>query len=147
MGNRELGHALLLGLLCAHPVPFPPLCDSSLCFRQPTFLSLLCFTCHTDPPLTLCFLMVQLAHHLPRAQSLLSLPLGLLLLAGSQHHGHLKGAVGCRERPLIAPLPCRELKKTTGDWFYDQRVNRFANRLGSDIVRLSLRHKSAGRVR
>ncbi|KFQ11904.1 Synaptotagmin-like 4, partial [Leptosomus discolor] len=36
-----------------------------------------------------------------------------------------------------------ELKKTTGDWFYDQRVNRFANRLGSDMVRLSLRHKSA----
>uniref|UniRef100_A0A8C3J421 Synaptotagmin-like protein 4 n=1 Tax=Calidris pygmaea TaxID=425635 RepID=A0A8C3J421_9CHAR len=38
-----------------------------------------------------------------------------------------------------------ELKKTTGDWFYDQRVNRFANRLGSDMVRLSLRHRSAGR--
>ncbi|KAF1662369.1 Synaptotagmin-like protein 4, partial [Aptenodytes patagonicus] len=36
-----------------------------------------------------------------------------------------------------------ELKKTTGDWFYDQRVNRFANRLGSDMVRLSLRHRSA----
>uniref|UniRef100_A0A672VAF7 Synaptotagmin-like protein 4 n=1 Tax=Strigops habroptila TaxID=2489341 RepID=A0A672VAF7_STRHB len=36
-----------------------------------------------------------------------------------------------------------ELKKTTGDWFYDQRVNRFANRLGSDMVRLSLRHKAA----
>ncbi|XP_035180832.1 synaptotagmin-like protein 4 [Oxyura jamaicensis] len=40
-----------------------------------------------------------------------------------------------------------ELKKTTGDWFYDQRVNRFANRLGSDIVRLSLRHKSAASKR
>uniref|UniRef100_A0A8C9EL25 Synaptotagmin-like protein 4 n=1 Tax=Pavo cristatus TaxID=9049 RepID=A0A8C9EL25_PAVCR len=39
-----------------------------------------------------------------------------------------------------------ELKKTTGDWFYDQRVNRFANRLGSDMVRLSLRHRSAGRA-
>uniref|UniRef100_A0A8D0ERH4 Synaptotagmin-like protein 4 n=1 Tax=Strix occidentalis caurina TaxID=311401 RepID=A0A8D0ERH4_STROC len=39
-----------------------------------------------------------------------------------------------------------ELKKTTGDWFYDQRVHRFANRLGSDMVRLSLRHRSAGRV-
>ncbi|XP_039578455.1 synaptotagmin-like protein 4 [Passer montanus] len=34
-----------------------------------------------------------------------------------------------------------ELKKTTGDWFYDQRVNRFANHLGSDMVRLSLRHR------
>ncbi|XP_062440290.1 synaptotagmin-like protein 4 isoform X2 [Rhea pennata] len=40
-----------------------------------------------------------------------------------------------------------ELKKTTGDWFYDQRVNRFANRLGSDIVRLSLRYKSAASKR
>ncbi|NXT88169.1 SYTL4 protein, partial [Anhinga rufa] len=40
-----------------------------------------------------------------------------------------------------------ELKKTTGDWFYDQRVNRFANRLGSDMVRLSLRHKSAASKR
>uniref|UniRef100_A0A8C0U2W5 Synaptotagmin-like protein 4 n=1 Tax=Cyanistes caeruleus TaxID=156563 RepID=A0A8C0U2W5_CYACU len=38
-----------------------------------------------------------------------------------------------------------ELKKTTGDWFYDQRVNRFANHLGSDMVRLSLRHRPAGR--
>ncbi|KAJ7403819.1 Synaptotagmin-like protein 4 [Pitangus sulphuratus] len=36
-----------------------------------------------------------------------------------------------------------ELKKTTGDWFYDQRVNRFANHLGSDMVRLSLRHRPA----
>ncbi|KAG8552992.1 hypothetical protein GDO81_003208 [Engystomops pustulosus] len=34
-----------------------------------------------------------------------------------------------------------ELKKSTGDWFYDQRVNRFANRLGSDLVRISLRRK------
>ncbi|KAG9478157.1 synaptotagmin-like protein 4 isoform X2 [Eleutherodactylus coqui] len=34
-----------------------------------------------------------------------------------------------------------ELKKATGDWFYDQRVNRFANRLGSDLVRISLRRK------
>lgn len=34
-----------------------------------------------------------------------------------------------------------ELKKSTGDWFYDQRINRFANRLGSDLVRISLRRK------
>ncbi|XP_069602171.1 synaptotagmin-like protein 4 isoform X1 [Ranitomeya imitator] len=34
-----------------------------------------------------------------------------------------------------------ELKKSTGDWFFDQRVNRFANRLGSDLVRISLRRK------
>ncbi|XP_007507855.1 synaptotagmin-like protein 4 isoform X2 [Monodelphis domestica] len=35
----------------------------------------------------------------------------------------------------------RELKKTTGDWFYDQKVNRFANHLASDLVRMSLRKK------
>ncbi|NXN83245.1 SYTL4 protein, partial [Bombycilla garrulus] len=40
-----------------------------------------------------------------------------------------------------------ELKKTTGDWFYDQRVNRFANRLGSDMVRLSLRHRPTANKR
>nr|XP_020657775.1 synaptotagmin-like protein 4 [Pogona vitticeps] len=34
-----------------------------------------------------------------------------------------------------------ELKKSTGDWFYDQRVNRFSNKLGSEIVRMSLRRK------
>nr|XP_033800654.1 synaptotagmin-like protein 4 isoform X3 [Geotrypetes seraphini] len=37
-----------------------------------------------------------------------------------------------------------DLKKTTGDWFYDQRVNRFANRLGSDLVRMSLRRRPLG---
>uniref|UniRef100_A0A8C5Q2T1 Synaptotagmin-like protein 4 n=1 Tax=Leptobrachium leishanense TaxID=445787 RepID=A0A8C5Q2T1_9ANUR len=40
-----------------------------------------------------------------------------------------------------------ELKKSTGDWFYDQRVNRFANRLGSDLVRISLRRKPPGNKR
>ncbi|XP_039768322.1 synaptotagmin-like protein 4 isoform X2 [Ornithorhynchus anatinus] len=35
-----------------------------------------------------------------------------------------------------------ELKKTTGDWFYDRKVNRFADHVGSDLVRMSLRRKS-----
>ncbi|KAL7979453.1 hypothetical protein Chor_004611 [Crotalus horridus] len=34
-----------------------------------------------------------------------------------------------------------DLKKATGDWFYDQRMHRFAPRLGSDIIRMSLRRK------
>uniref|UniRef100_A0A8C5SGQ7 RabBD domain-containing protein n=1 Tax=Laticauda laticaudata TaxID=8630 RepID=A0A8C5SGQ7_LATLA len=34
-----------------------------------------------------------------------------------------------------------ELKKATGDWFYDQRMHRFTPRLGSDIIRMSLRRK------
>lgn len=34
-----------------------------------------------------------------------------------------------------------ELKKATGDWFYDQKVNRFAYHTGSEIIRMSLRRK------
>ncbi|XP_061265210.1 synaptotagmin-like protein 4 isoform X1 [Bos javanicus] len=37
-----------------------------------------------------------------------------------------------------------ELKKATGDWFYDQKVNRFAYHTGSEIIRMSLRRKPAG---
>ncbi|XP_014436282.2 synaptotagmin-like protein 4 [Pelodiscus sinensis] len=53
----------------------------------------------------------------------------------------------CRSYSVNSTWRCKvctkeaELKKTTGDWFYDQRVNRFANRLGSDLVRMSLRRK------
>lgn len=39
----------------------------------------------------------------------------------------------------------RELKKATGDWFYEQKVNRFAYHTGSEIIRLSLRRKPEGR--
>ncbi|KAM9470165.1 synaptotagmin-like protein 4 isoform 2-T5 [Clarias gariepinus] len=34
-----------------------------------------------------------------------------------------------------------DLKKCTGDWFYDQRVNRFSTTPGHDIVRASLRKR------
>ncbi|XP_031223418.1 synaptotagmin-like protein 4 isoform X2 [Mastomys coucha] len=34
-----------------------------------------------------------------------------------------------------------ELKKATGDWFYDQKVNRFDCRTGSELIRMSLRRK------
>ncbi|XP_044131048.1 synaptotagmin-like protein 4 [Bufo gargarizans] len=53
----------------------------------------------------------------------------------------------CRMETLTGGWKCNvcikeaELKKSTGDWFYDQRINRFANRLGSDLVRISLRRK------
>ncbi|XP_064218678.1 synaptotagmin-like protein 4 [Aotus nancymaae] len=36
-----------------------------------------------------------------------------------------------------------ELKKATGEWFYDQTVNRFGSRTGSEIIRMSLRYKPA----
>nr|XP_054364624.1 synaptotagmin-like protein 4 isoform X1 [Mirounga angustirostris]XP_054364627.1 synaptotagmin-like protein 4 isoform X1 [Mirounga angustirostris]XP_054364630.1 synaptotagmin-like protein 4 isoform X1 [Mirounga angustirostris]XP_054364632.1 synaptotagmin-like protein 4 isoform X1 [Mirounga angustirostris]XP_054364634.1 synaptotagmin-like protein 4 isoform X1 [Mirounga angustirostris]XP_054364637.1 synaptotagmin-like protein 4 isoform X1 [Mirounga angustirostris] len=36
-----------------------------------------------------------------------------------------------------------ELKKATGDWFYDQKMNRFAYHTGSEIIRMSLRRKPA----
>ncbi|MEE6507996.1 hypothetical protein FKM82_018173 [Ascaphus truei] len=54
----------------------------------------------------------------------------------------------CRMETSSGGLKCNvcikeaELKKSTGDWFYDQKVNRFANRLGSDLVRMSLRRKA-----
>lgn len=35
-----------------------------------------------------------------------------------------------------------DLKKCTGDWFYDQRVNRFSTTPGHDIVRASLKKRS-----
>ncbi|PIN99451.1 Synaptotagmin-like protein 4 [Aquarana catesbeiana] len=56
----------------------------------------------------------------------------------------------CRMETATGGWKCKvcikegELKKSTGDWFYDQRVNRFANRLGSDLVRISLRRKPPG---
>ncbi|XP_063794417.1 synaptotagmin-like protein 4 isoform X2 [Pseudophryne corroboree] len=59
----------------------------------------------------------------------------------------------CRTETATSGWKCNvcmkeaDLKKTTGDWFYDQRVNRFANRLGSDLVRISLRHKPAANKR
>ncbi|XP_006901201.1 PREDICTED: synaptotagmin-like protein 4 [Elephantulus edwardii] len=36
-----------------------------------------------------------------------------------------------------------ELKKTTGDWFYDQKVNRLDYRTGSEVIRMSLRRRLA----
>ncbi|KAG8511200.1 Synaptotagmin-like protein 4 [Galemys pyrenaicus] len=40
-----------------------------------------------------------------------------------------------------------ELKMATGDWFYDQKVNRFAYRTGSEIIRMSLRRKPTANKR
>ncbi|XP_066506042.1 synaptotagmin-like protein 4 isoform X2 [Hoplias malabaricus] len=40
-----------------------------------------------------------------------------------------------------------DLKKNTGDWFYDQRVNRFSKTPGHDIVRNSLRKRPQTRKR
>lgn len=38
-------------------------------------------------------------------------------------------------------LDSRDLKKRTGDWFYDQRVNRFSTTPGHDLVKVSLKKK------
>lgn len=40
-----------------------------------------------------------------------------------------------------------EVKKRTGDWFYDQRVNRFSMNPGHDLVRASLKKRPAARKR
>lgn len=50
----------------------------------------------------------------------------------------------CSHIRLVLFFSPRELKKATGDWFYDQKVNRFAYRTGSELIRMSLRRKPAG---
>ncbi|XP_078116434.1 synaptotagmin-like protein 4 isoform X2 [Sander vitreus] len=40
-----------------------------------------------------------------------------------------------------------DLKKRTGDWFYDQRVNRFSTTPGHDLVRVSLKKKTLSKKR
>lgn len=40
-----------------------------------------------------------------------------------------------------------DLKKRTGDWFYDQRVNRFSAAPGHDLVRVSLKKKPLSKKR
>lgn len=87
LGDEELGHALLWGVLCTHPAPVSPLCDFSPYFKQPRFPSspwphLPCkapvsFHVDIDPLSTV------------SAQPLLSTP----LLTGLQCHGKLKGMV------------------------------------------------------
>ncbi|MED6235494.1 hypothetical protein ATANTOWER_027619 [Ataeniobius toweri] len=41
----------------------------------------------------------------------------------------------------------REVKKRTGDWFYDQKLNRFSMNPGHDLVRVSLKKRPAVRKR
>ncbi|XP_074505512.1 synaptotagmin-like protein 4 [Sebastes fasciatus] len=40
-----------------------------------------------------------------------------------------------------------DLKKLTGDWFYDQRINRFSTAPGHDLVRVSLKKRPQGKKR
>lgn len=40
---------------------------------------------------------------------------------------------------------CRDLKKMTGDWFLDQKVNRFSTTPGHDLVKVSLKKEEPGK--
>lgn len=42
---------------------------------------------------------------------------------------------------ITTTLCFREMKKKTGDWFYDQQVNRFSAVPGHDLVKVSLKKK------
>lgn len=42
---------------------------------------------------------------------------------------------------------CRDLKKMTGDWFLDQKVNRFSTTPGHDLVKVSLKKEEPGEKR
>lgn len=52
---------------------------------------------------------------------------------------YMECAVDSEVKVLV--LDCRDLKKRTGDWFYDQRVNRFSALPGHDLVKASLKKK------
>lgn len=41
----------------------------------------------------------------------------------------------------------RDLKMSTGDWFFDERVNRYSTVPGHDLVRVSLRKRPLGEYR
>ncbi|XP_036404653.1 synaptotagmin-like protein 4 [Megalops cyprinoides] len=75
-------------------------------------------------------------------------PLGRLATGTSQCHGcNHQVCRNCRtvhpNESWLCSVCAKEadLKKSTGDWFYDQRVNRFSNTPGHDIVRSSLKKR------
>ncbi len=41
----------------------------------------------------------------------------------------------------------RDLKMSTGDWFFDDRVNRYSTAPGHDLVRVSLRKRPLSECR
>ncbi|XP_035265194.1 synaptotagmin-like protein 4 [Anguilla anguilla] len=81
-------------------------------------------------------------------------PLGRLATGSSQCHScnhqvcrNCRGV--CPNGSWVCSVCAKEadLKKCTGDWFYDQRVNRFSDSPGHDIVRTSLRKRPELRKR
>uniref|UniRef100_A0A3B3RMC2 Synaptotagmin-like 4 n=1 Tax=Paramormyrops kingsleyae TaxID=1676925 RepID=A0A3B3RMC2_9TELE len=73
--------------------------------------------------------------------------LGRLSVGASQCSGcNHRVCSACRSSRPDGSWACsvcakEDLKKTTGDWFYDQRVNRFLDSPGHDMVRVSLRKR------
>ncbi|KAL2077370.1 hypothetical protein ACEWY4_026874 [Coilia grayii] len=75
-------------------------------------------------------------------------PLGRLLGTASQcrvckHHVCRNCRLVRPNGPWVCTVCAREadVKKSSGDWFYDQRVNRFSTTPGHDIVRASLKKR------
>ncbi|XP_051716139.1 synaptotagmin-like protein 4 [Ctenopharyngodon idella] len=85
-------------------------------------------------------------------------PMGLLTRNGSQcrvcKHQVCRKCLSVRPNGSLVCTVCAkeiDLKMSTGDWFYDERVNRFSAAPGHDLVRVSLRkrplnkkHETAG---
>ncbi|XP_051505576.1 synaptotagmin-like protein 4 isoform X2 [Myxocyprinus asiaticus] len=76
-------------------------------------------------------------------------PMGLLIRGGSQcrackHHVCRKCQSVRSNGSWVCTVCAKEidLKMSTGDWFYDERVNRFSTAPGHNLVRVSLRKKS-----
>ncbi|KAL6117475.1 sytl4 [Pungitius sinensis] len=81
-------------------------------------------------------------------------PLRRLTLSSSQcricnHHVCTKCRTVFPKGSWLCTVCAKEsdLKKRTGDWFYDQRVNRFSAAPGHDLVRASLKRRPQGNKR
>uniref|UniRef100_A0AAQ4P5U7 Synaptotagmin-like protein 4 n=1 Tax=Gasterosteus aculeatus aculeatus TaxID=481459 RepID=A0AAQ4P5U7_GASAC len=81
-------------------------------------------------------------------------PLSRLTASSSQckicnHHVCSKCRTVLPEGSWLCTVCAKEsdLKKRTGDWFYDQRVNRFSAAPGHDLVRASLKRRPQGNKR
>ncbi|KAG7266520.1 hypothetical protein CRUP_036536, partial [Coryphaenoides rupestris] len=81
-------------------------------------------------------------------QALSSLSLAPSQCRVCKHRVCRKCSALCPDGSCLCTVCAKEanLKKSTGDWFYDQRVNRFSSNQGRDLVRNSLK-KPEGKKR
>ncbi|CAL8356162.1 unnamed protein product [Merluccius merluccius] len=76
-------------------------------------------------------------------QSISRLSLGSSQCRACKHNVCRNCRAPCSDGSCLCTVCAKEadLKKSTGDWFYDQRVNRFSTKQGHDLVRSSLKNR------